>query len=177
MAQLVLIVLTALAAAAGYWETVRFTEEHGGSFTGVTPRRGAIACGVVGLIVAVFMPALVVGALAGVVGYHEARKLAATWREAPFGIPVPGWVVACVAFGFGSATLTSPAVSLVVCGFLALVGALFVSIEECDVLADEKRVLQTENRALFAQRIAKSPIQTAAVSPNPGGAQPGVAGQ
>jgi hypothetical protein len=175
MTQLVFVVLTALAAAAGYWEAEKFTRERGGSFMGVTPRQCAIACGVVGLIGAVILPALVVGALAGVVGYNEVRKLAATWREAPFGVPVPGWVVACVAFGFGGAALTSAAVWLVLCGFLALVGALFVGMEERYVLADEKRVLAAENRRLLAYKYAKSATDRAG-APATGSAQPGVVG-
>jgi hypothetical protein len=155
MAQLVLVALTALAAVAGYWGAARFASERGRAFIGVPPTGWGVACGLAGLIGAVFVPAFVVGLLAGVVGYSEARKLQDTWREAPFGISVPVWVVICAVFGFGGAVLVPPAVWLVVCGFLALVGALLLVIEERNVLNDEKRVLLAENRRHLAEQNVK----------------------
>jgi hypothetical protein len=166
MAQLVLIALTALAAVAGYRGAAKFASERGRAFIGVPPKGWSIGCGLAGLIGAVLVPAFVVGLLAGVVGYNEARKLEDAWREAPFGISVPVWVVICAVFGFGGAVLVSPAVWLVVCGFLALVGALLLVIEERNVLDDEKRVLLAEDRRLLAGRNVKQPIDRPGAPPN-----------
>ena len=176
MAQLVLVVLTALAAVAGYIEAARLAPEHGKGLMGVPPLGWAFACGVAGLIGAIVVPAFVVGVLAGVVGYNEARTLQEQWREAPFGVAVPVWVVICAVFGFGGAVLTSPAVWLVVCGFLALTGALLLVIESRKILADEKRVLLAENRRLHAEKSQRQPIDRARVAPNPAAAQTDVTG-
>ena len=154
MAQLVLLALTALAAVAGYREAATLTRDRRGGFAGVPPLGCAIACGFVGLIGAIFVPAIILAALSGIVAYHSARKLEEQWREAPFGIAVPVWVVGCTAFGFGGAALTSTALWLVVSAFLALVGALLLAVEERNILVDEKRALLAENRRL---RSDKSP--------------------
>jgi hypothetical protein len=171
MAQLVLVALTALAAVAGYWGAARFASERGRAFIGVPTKGWGVACGLAGLLGAVFVPAFVVGLLAGVVGYNEARKLQDTWREAPFDISVPVWVVICAVFGFGGAVLVPPAVWLVVCAWLALVGALLLVIEERNVLDDEKRVLLAENRRLLAEKNVKPPIERPGAPPNAVGSQ------
>jgi hypothetical protein len=176
MAQLVLLALTALAAVAGYREAAHFGRDRGRGFMGLPPQGWAIACGVVGLIGAVFVPAIVLGALSALVGLNESRELEAQWREPPFGIAVPGWVVGCALFGFGGALLTSTALWLVVCGFLAVVGALLVVVEERNILANEKRVLLAENRRLIGNKNAKPSGDEARLPPKTSGVPPGVTG-
>jgi hypothetical protein len=177
MAQLVLVALAALAAVAGFREAAHFGRDRGRSFMGVPPQGWAIACGVVGLIGAVFVPAIVLGALSALVGFNESRELEAQWREPPFGIAVPGWVVGCALFGFGGAVLTSTALWLVVCAFLAVVGEMLLAIEERNILADEKRVLLAENCRLLGNKNAKPARDEARLPPKTSGVQqPGVAG-
>jgi hypothetical protein len=63
-------------------------------------------------------------------------------------------VGAAVGFSFGlfGAVVTTAFVWGVLCAFLALAGALLLSFEERNRLADEKRVLVAEKNALLAEK-------------------------
>ncbi len=175
MAQLVLVALTALAAVAGYREAAKLAHGPHKRFVRGTPMAWGISCGVAGLVGAVFVPAMVLGALAALVGYNDARNLEQKWRETPFGVAAPAWAVGCGVFGFGGAVLTSTSVWLVVCGFVALGAAQFLLIDERNTLADEKRVLLAENGRLIAKKSANAPVERVSPPAKTVGTQAGVA--
>jgi hypothetical protein len=152
MALLFVFVVAAIVGFVGYDEATKYEREHEKRLFSLPPRAAAVVCGLLGLAAGFLLAILVVALLVAYVAYRQVALYERLDREGLYGItPL---VAAAVGFSFGlfGAVVTQAWVWGIVCGFLALVGALLLSYEERNQLVDEKRVLVSERNALLAEK-------------------------
>ena len=152
MAMLFVFVVAAIVGFVGFDEAARYEREHDKQLFGLPPRVAAVVCGLLGLVGAFMLAVLVVALVVAYAGYREVAWYERLDREGLFGI-TPS-VGAAVGFSFGlfGAVVASAWIWGIFCALLALVGALLLSLEERNRLADEKRALVAERNALLAEK-------------------------
>jgi MFS family permease len=180
MAMVFVFVVAAIVGFVGYDEAARYERQHEKQLFSLPPRVAGVVSGLLGLAGAFLLAMLVVALLVAYVAFREVTLYERLDREGLYGItPAVG---AAVGFSFGlfGAVVTQAWVWGIVCGFLALIGALLLSFEERNRLVDEKRVLVSERNALLAEKdkakqgastrrpVAPAPVASApAAAPEP----------
>jgi hypothetical protein len=170
MAQLVLLVLAGLTGFVGYHEAAKHEKRFRKGPWGISALLWGVVCFFFGLVGALLASALVIGALTGFVGYHEAAKHERQNREGPWGISALLWGVVCCCFGLVGALVTSTLVWGVVCSFLGLVGALLLLTAEKNTLIAEKDALLAEKNTRgrgAASNHSAPPAHPVAAAPPP----------
>jgi MFS family permease len=152
MAMVFVFVVAAIVGFVGYDEAAKYERQHEKQLFSLPPRVAGVVSGLLGLAGAFLLAMLVVALLVAYVAFREVALYERLDREGLYGITPP--VGAAVGFSFGlfGAVVTQAWVWGIVCGFLALIGALLLSIEERNRLVDEKRVLVSERNALLAEK-------------------------
>ena len=167
MTQIVLLVLSAAAGFVGYREAAKFERQSRKRLLGLPTWGCGVVFGVVGLVAAFFASAFVLGALIVFVTYDRTAQYERQQHQGPLGMTAWVWGVGSGIFAASGAAVTSTFFWGLLCGFCGLGGALYLALDERNMLLAEVKVWRAENARLLAERRTTTQSSGSTSSPRP----------
>jgi hypothetical protein len=157
-----------LAVAGGYASFYELTEFNKTSSEGkVPPVAAGVAGFLVSLLIALIAPALVLGALFGLVCLHEVRIYEDQAKERLLGQQTMAWAGVAGFVGFVGGSIIPLVPWIVVCVFVAFGAAFFLLYQEKQRLQEENRIWTSENQRLLLERGARGLSEAPSASSAP----------